>query len=40
MNTRSELASRFVDVANLPVGEDRLPRASSRRTLLVDKQTG
>jgi anti-sigma factor ChrR (cupin superfamily) len=39
MNTRSELASRFVDVENLPWEMTAYP-GIEQKTLLVDKQTG
>ena len=39
MNTRSELASRFVDVANLP-WEKTAYAGIEQKTLQVDKQTG
>ena len=39
MNVRSELASRFVDVDNLPWEKTRYPGVE-QKTLLVDQKTG
>ena len=39
MNRRAELASRFVDVANLPWEKTRFPGVE-QKTLLVEKETG
>lgn len=39
MNVRSELASRFVDVENMPWEQTRYPGVE-QKTLFLDKQTG
>ncbi|HJV11802.1 MAG TPA: cupin domain-containing protein [Burkholderiales bacterium] len=39
MNVRTELASRFIDVENMPWEKTRYPGVE-QKTLLVDKETG